>query len=124
MDSEGQVMAMNKDTNEVTSLSAPAISQCSVVYRADLPATRSYLSKTGCLLPLQVSLSDFIGKRFLPDDVVVTPHGPGVVIGVKDSFVAIHLFQDQGFSLFSEDAVRDPTLFQLKERRAIATIAL
>ena len=124
MDSKGQVMAMNKDTNEVTSLSAPAISQCSVVYRADLPATRSYLSKTGCLLPLQVSLSDFIGKRFLPDDVVVTPHGPGVVIGVKDSFVAIHLFQDQGFSLFSEDAVRDPTLFQLKERRAIATIAL
>ena len=62
MDSEGQVMAMNRDTNEVTSLSAPEISQCSVVYRADLPATRSYLSKTGCLLDLQVSLSDFIGK--------------------------------------------------------------
>ena len=123
MDSEGQVMAMNRETNEVTSLSAPEISQCSVVYRADLPATRSYLSKTGCLLDLQVSLSDFIGKRFLPDDVVETPHGTGVVIGVKDSFVAIHLFDDQGFSLFSEDAVRDPTLFQLKERRAIATIA-
>jgi hypothetical protein len=95
---------------------------CSVVYRAELPATRAYHSKAGTRLTLSVSLRDFIGNRFIPDDVIETPLGVGIVVGVTDANVAIHLSGDDGVSFFTPQAMYDSSLFNLSQRRAIASV--
>jgi hypothetical protein len=95
---------------------------CVIVYRADLQATRAYHSKAGTRLTLSVSLRDFLGKRFIPDDVIETPLGVGLVVGVTDGNVAIHLSGDDGVSFFTPQAIYDSALFKLKQRRAIISV--
>jgi hypothetical protein len=94
---------------------------CAIVYRADLPASRAYHSKAGTRLTLSVSLRDFLGKRFIPDDVLETPKGIGLVVGVTDANVAIHLAGDDGVCFFTPQAIYDVSLFKLRQRRAIVS---
>jgi hypothetical protein len=109
--------------SEVTQTFAPAaFADCQIVYRADLPANRIYDSKAGTGLNLSVSLRDFVGKRFIPDDVIETPKGLGLVVGMSDANVAIHLIGDDGVSFFTPQAIYDASLFNLKQRRAIASV--
>lgn len=95
------------------------VQNASIVFRADLPATRIYYSKTGNGLTMSVSSRDFIGKRFIPDDVIKTPKGIGLVVGMTESNIGIHLANDDGVSFFTPQATYDASLFQLKQRRAI-----
>jgi hypothetical protein len=96
--------------------------ECQIVYRADIPATRAYHSRAGTRLTLSVSLRDFLGKRFIPDDVIETPLGVGLVVGITDANVAIHLSGDDGVSFFTPQAIYDTALFKLKQRRAISSV--
>jgi hypothetical protein len=99
-----------------------AFADCQIVYRADIPASRIYDSKAGTGLNLSVSSRDFVGKRFIPGDVIETPKGLGLVVGVTDANVAIHLVGDDGVSFFTPQAIYDASLFKLKQRRAIASV--
>ena len=62
-----------------------------------------------------------IFKGLCDDDVIVTPKGVGLVVGMTDSNVGVHLTNDDGVSFFTPQAIYDPNLFQLKHRRAIPT---
>lgn len=94
----------------------------SIIFRADLLASRIYHSKTGNGLTLSVSMRDFIGQRFIPDDVIETPFGVGLVIGISDSNLGIHLNTEQGISFFTRQALYDASLFKLITRRAIVSM--
>lgn len=98
------------------------VKDISIVYRVDLPASRIYLSKTGNGLSLSVSLHDFVGMRMIPDDIVKTPFGNGVVIGVVDSNIGIHIIGDDGVSFFTQQAIYDPIIFQILQRRVVVSL--
>lgn len=102
-------------------VSTESLANCSIVFRANLPATRIYLSSTGNGLTLSVSTRDFIGTRFLPDDVIDTPEGVGLVVGITDCNVAIHLADKIGVSFFTPQAIYDAEMFRLRERRAVVS---
>ena len=98
------------------------LNDVSIVFRADLKASRIYHSKTGNGLNLSVSMRDFIGKRFIPDDVIETPFGLGLVVGIADSNLGIHLNSEHGVSFFTPQAIYDASLFKLVKRRAIVSM--
>jgi hypothetical protein len=121
--SEGkQICARAADDGALQMFDAKELKDCSIVYRADLPASRIYHSKAGTGLHLSVSSRDFVGKRFLPDDIIETPKGVGLVVGVIDANVGIHLITDDGVSFFTPQAIYDAGLFKLKQRRAIVSM--
>ena len=111
--------AVDEGTNRL--VSPDDLEDCSIIFRANLPATRIYLCCTGNGLSFSVSTRDFTGMRFLPDDIVETPHGLGLVVGIVDCHVAIHLAGTPGVTFFTPQALYDPTLFKLKERRAVVS---
>ncbi|OHT12202.1 hypothetical protein TRFO_18108 [Tritrichomonas foetus] len=94
----------------------------SIIFRADLPASRIYHSKTGNGLNLSVSMRDFVGRRFIADDIIETPFGVGLVVGIADSNLGIHLNSEQGVSFFTPQAIYDNSLFKLIQRRAIVSM--
>jgi hypothetical protein len=122
MNSDGLVGVRNVGGDGTHLFPIADFDDCSVVYRAELPATRAYHSKAGTRLTLSVSLRDFIGKRFIPDDVIETALGVGLVVAVADANVAIHLAGDDGVSFFTPQAIYDSNLFKLRQRRAISSV--
>ena len=98
------------------------IENASIVFRSDLPASRIYYSKTGNGLNLSVSMRDFAGKRFIADDLIETPFGVGLVVGIADSNLGIHLNNEHGVSFFTPQAIYDSSLFKLIKRRAIVSL--
>ena len=93
-----------------------------IVFRADLPAKRMYYSKVGNGLFVSVSTKDFVGLRFLPDDVVKTPIGVGLVIGISESDICIHIDKTSGVSFFPLTDIYNIDEFQLIERRAVKSV--
>lgn len=133
-----KVVGMNVENRQVIGVSVPVSStvsngklhyfsdkdfdNVSIVFRSDLPATRIYYSKTGNGLNLSVSMRDFVGKRFIADDLIETPFGVGLVVGMADSNLGIHLNTEHGVSFFTPQSIYDSSLFKLIKRRAIVSL--
>ena len=116
------VLEANKTGKNISVLFNKVRDNCSIVFRADLPARRMYYSKAGNGLFLSVSSKDFIGLRFLPDDVIKTPNGIGLVVGVSESDVCIHLNETRGVSFFPLADLYNVKDFTLIDRRSIKSV--
>lgn len=110
------------DESDEKLLTLDAVKNPEIVFRADLPAKRMYYSKVGNGLFVSVSTKDFVGLRFLPDDVVKTPNGIGLVIGISESDICIHVDKTSGISFFPLTDIYNISEFQLLERRAVSSV--
>ena len=95
------------------------LKDASIVYRADLPAKRLYYSSSGNGLYVSVSSKDFFGFRFLPDDVIKTSLGIGLVIGMAGPDLCIHMNEKKGVVFFPARISLNTKLNKLVERRSI-----
>lgn len=118
------VIPLDKKKSEIENRQANQFkTNISLIYRADLPAVRLYPFSSGSRLFFDVSLRNYSGVRFLPDDIVYDSanNNYGCVLGLADSEVAIKFNKANDITFFSITTLLSQK-YSLLERRCCESL--
>jgi len=94
------------------------LSNIDVTYRPSVFVERFFPTEHENIISISVSTSEFFAKKVLPEDVISTPKGIGLVVGLFCEFLCVQIDKKPGVTFFSFECVHNSHDYFVIERRS------